>query len=156
MVDEKRLKSYTLSGTIVFVPRTKLKAYFLKDKRYFRQTFLFRINHLESPILELRNKFIIQATPDNNNFFGSQKLLLTEHCYYLTVPSSLANSRTGKPDQPSALNISNCDLLLSELLISGLHCIAFGSKLIGCVNPEKSYLNMDSRNLIYRPIQKYF
>ena len=38
------------------------------------------------------------------------------------MPSSLANSRTGTPDQLSALDINNRHLLISELLISGLHC----------------------------------
>jgi len=38
------------------------------------------------------------------------------------VPSSLVNSRTGTPDQLSALDINNRHLLISEFLISGPHC----------------------------------
>ena len=47
---------------------------------FFRQTCV----RVQISMVELKSHWghnKIQYSPDNNNFFGSQKLLLTEHCY---------------------------------------------------------------------------
>ena len=63
------------------------------------------------------------------------------------MPSSLANSHTGIPDQLSALDISNRHLLISEFLISGPHCTTQTNTLVKHIIQSNNAIQPSSKQI---------